>query len=178
MSTISFNFGKAAKILGAMGIVGGVFFGLDKFLDVVVSDIQELRQTETTTKDGKAPQGTAEFIVTNNDRRYTIWDGLVVEELTNSTPHVYTQGSLGKRVYDFDLRVITHTSDEAGGDLEVTLFSDSAVNGKDAPHIEHVRKMGCLVADGYFARAAAGTHEMPPFNVAGFRERHCTPAGP
>lgn len=158
-----------------LAALGGLAYGVS-LVDFTSEPAEQAAQK--LTANGKLPQATAEFIVTDKDRRYTIWDGMVVEEFTNSTPHVYSQGSLGKRAYDFDLRVITHMSDESSGDMEVTLFSDSAVNGKDSPHIEHVRKMGCLVADGYFDRAGTGAYEPPPANIAGFRARHCTPSGP
>ena len=177
MSKMSLNFRKVAMVAGMFACVAGVFYVPEIVDTAIEASENKAKEAELAENGGKAPQATAEFIVTDNDRRYTIWDGMVVEELTNNTPYVYTKGSLGKRAYDFDLRSITYMSDNLDGGMDVKQFSESMVNGKESPHIEHVRKLGCLVADGYFARAAAGTHQAPPANVAGFRARHCVPGG-
>ena len=175
MSKVSINFRKAVVVTGMVCLIGGAVYKIDEFFDELISEFNKLGQAKT--ENGKLPQATAEFFVTEYDRRYTIWDGMVVEEFKNTSPYVFTQGSLGKRAYDFDLRMITHMSDAANGDIDVSPFSESVVNGKESPHIEHVRKLGCLVADGYFERAATGAYEPPPANIANFRAKHCVPGG-
>lgn len=126
------------------------------------------------------PQKTASFYLESNDRRYILWDGLVMEELSNNTGYSETQHSLGKNIYDFDLRIIFHLSDLRGTEPpQRTLFSETAdENGRVSPHIDHVRGVACELATGYFMREASGEYGAVPADIQVFQQRHCPAPAP
>jgi len=113
------------------------------------------------------PQKPASYHISDAGRTYTLWDGVIVEELHNNTGFKNFGTSFDNNVYDFDLGVIIHTANEDSGGITRTRFKDA-----DPAHIEHVRKIGLRIAEGYIKRSLTEEHSSAPDDVIAFYKRH------
>ncbi len=113
---------------------------------------------------GASTQETNDIKIERHGRKYSIWEGFVVEELDNSEINSINEFSLLK--YDFDLGLVVGLSEK---DSYNRLFSELI----NLEHIERVRLIGCEIAQQYFDRATTPDYNEAPDDVTAFHQRHC-----
>ena len=172
---MSFRFGlsKKGKWLvagtGGLGAAAAGAFALLYEEPELVSVETEQGAVEVAVQEQK----TAGFYLSQDGRTYVIWEGTVIEELNNNTGFSNHQTNYDLNIYDFDLGIIFHGTENSG--IEKTLFNELAVDGQLPEHIERIRNIGCSIAADYYRRAETPEYSDPPEDIIAFQSRHCTP---
>ena len=166
-----------ASILGGIGGLGYYLWP------------QGTAETATATPSGTAAtparpseQQSANLYSEDDGLSYALWEGQVVEEYDNRVIGESFKTGYDQSVYNFDLELILHVTQEDKPMMVRTLFSELSPKGQ--LHIERVRGIGCRIAQEFIRRAEDGKTGAAPADARAFNTRHCQqapttrPAGP
>jgi len=175
--------GFGVAIATAASIVGGIG-GLGYYL-WPSSSAEATSTTQPAGNTGPArpsEQQSANLYSEDDGLSYALWEGQVLEEMDNRVVGESFKTGFDQNVYNFDLELILHVTQEEKPMMVRTLFSELSPKGQ--LHIERVRGIGCRIAQEFIRRAEDGKTGAAPADARAFNTRHCQqapttrPAGP
>ena len=172
---------------GAAVITAGVFVsgigGLGYyFLPTANEGAEQAVENSTARTTARPTEQTSAGLYSENDGvSYALWEGQVIEEMDNRVTGESFRTGFDQNVYNFDLELVLHVTQDSTPQMVRTLFSELSPKGRE--HIERVRTIGCNIAQEFIRRAADGKSGSAPADAVAFNRRHCEqpqprPAGP
>lgn len=165
------GFGVVVTTVAAfMGAVGGLGY---YFWPAGTAETAATQAEGPAAAPRPAEQQSAALYSEDDGRSYALWEGLVVEEMDNRVIGESFKTGFDQNVYDFDLELVLHVTQEDKPVLVRTLFSELSPKGQQ--HIDRVRTIGCRIAQEFIKRAEDGQTGDAPADARAFSRRHCQP---
>lgn len=172
---------------GAAVITAGVFVtgmgGLSYyFWPAAHEGAEQAADSNAAPAPARPTEQTSAALYSENDGvSYALWEGQIIEEMDNRVTGESFRTGFDQNVYNFDLELVLHVTQDSTPQMVRTLFSELSPKGRE--HIERVRKIGCDIAQEFIKRAADGNTGSAPADAVAFNKRHCEqpsprPAGP
>ena len=156
-----------ATVATFMGGIGGLGYYFWPSAGTAVTETQTTGTTAQPT--GPAEQQSAALYSEEDGVSYALWEGQVIEEFDNRVVGESFKTGFDQNIYNFDLGLILHVTQEDTPTMVRTLFSELA----NQTHVERVRGIGCKIAQEFIKRAEDGQSGDAPADARAFNTRHC-----